>query len=39
VIVFARYIEGRRFKWLVAVMTLLLIELSALTFVGVTVRP
>ncbi|HTX46354.1 MAG TPA: hypothetical protein VMD48_08755 [Solirubrobacteraceae bacterium] len=39
VIVFARYIKGRRFKWLVAVMTLLLIELSALTFVGVTVRP
>ncbi len=39
VIVYARYIDGRRFKWLCGVMTLLLIELSALTFVGVTLRP
>jgi Mannosyltransferase (PIG-V) len=39
VIVYARYITGRRFKWLCVVMTLLLIELSGLTFVGVTLRP
>jgi hypothetical protein len=39
VVVYARYIDGKRFKWLCAVMTLLLIELSALTFVGVTLRP
>jgi uncharacterized membrane protein len=39
VIVFARYIDGRRFKWLIGVMTLLLIELSGLTFVGITLRP
>ena len=39
IIVFARYLEGRRFKWLIVVMVLLLIELSALTFVGVTLRP
>jgi hypothetical protein len=39
VVVYARYIDGRRFKWLCGVMALLLIELSALTFVGVTLRP
>jgi hypothetical protein len=39
VVVFARYIDGRRFKWLAAVMGLALIELSALTYVGVTLRP
>ncbi len=39
IVVYARYIEGRKFAWLIVVMTLLLIELSALTFVGVTLRP
>jgi hypothetical protein len=39
IIVYARYIQGRRFALLIGVMTLLLIELSALTFVGVTLRP
>ena len=39
VVVYARYLDGRRFKWLCAVMTVLLIELSGLTFVGITLRP
>jgi Mannosyltransferase (PIG-V) len=39
VIVYARYLEGRWWKWLMVAMGLLLIELSALTFVGVTLRP
>jgi hypothetical protein len=39
VVVYARYLDARRFKWLCGVMALLLIELSALTFVGVTLRP
>jgi hypothetical protein len=39
VVVYARFIDGRRFKWLCGVMALLLIELSALTFVGITLRP
>ena len=39
VVVYARYIDGRRFRLLCGAMTLLLIELSALTFVGVTLRP
>jgi hypothetical protein len=39
VIVFARYLEGRRFTWLIVVMVPLFIELSALTFIGVTLRP
>jgi hypothetical protein len=39
VIVYARYLSGRRFQVLAGVMCLLLIELSALTFVGVTLRP
>jgi hypothetical protein len=39
IIVYARYIKGRKFAWLIVAMTLLLIELSALTFVGVTLRP
>jgi hypothetical protein len=39
VIVFARYLEGRPFRWLCIVNALLLIELSALTFVNVTLRP
>jgi hypothetical protein len=39
VIVFARYLEGRRFVWLIVVMVPLFIELSALTFIGVTLRP
>lgn len=39
VIVYARYLSGRKFRVLAGVMTLLLIELSALTYVGVTLRP
>jgi hypothetical protein len=39
IVAYARYIQGRKFTLLIAVMTLLLIELSALTFVGVTLRP
>jgi hypothetical protein len=39
VIVFARYIQGKWFKLLIGVMVLLLIELSGLTFVGITLRP
>jgi hypothetical protein len=39
VVVYARYIDGKRFKWLCGLMTVLLIELSALTFVGITLRP
>jgi hypothetical protein len=39
VLVYARYLSGRRFKVLCGAMTLLLIEMSALTFIGVTLRP
>jgi hypothetical protein len=39
VIVLARYFEGRRFQWLLAFNTFLLISMSALTFVNVTLRP
>lgn len=39
VIVLARYFEGRRFNWLLALNAALLISMSALTYVNVTLRP
>jgi hypothetical protein len=39
VIVLAYYLRGRAFGWLVAVSGVLLAGLSALTFVGITLRP
>jgi hypothetical protein len=39
VVVFARYLEGRAFKLFLLANGLALIEMSALTFVGVTLRP
>jgi steroid 5-alpha reductase family enzyme len=39
VIVLAYYCKGRRFNWLLALNTILLVSMSALTFVNVTLRP
>jgi hypothetical protein len=39
VIVLAYYVKGRAFGWLLAANGVLLVGLSALTFVGVTLRP
>jgi hypothetical protein len=39
IIVYVRYLNDRWFKWVMIAMGLLLIELSALTYVGVTLRP
>jgi hypothetical protein len=39
VIVFARFLQGRRFVWLCCVYGFWLIVLSSLTFIGVTLRP
>jgi hypothetical protein len=39
VIVLAYYCKGRRFNWLLALNTFLLLSMSALTFINVTLRP
>jgi hypothetical protein len=39
VIVLAYYFQGRRFNWLLALNVILLVSMSALTFINVTLRP
>jgi hypothetical protein len=39
VLVLAYYLKGRKFGWLLAANGALLAGLSALTFVGITLRP
>jgi hypothetical protein len=39
IVVYVRYLNDRWFKYVMAAMFVLLVELSALTYVGVTLRP
>lgn len=39
IVVYVRYLNDRWFKWVMVAMVVLLVELSALTYVGVTLRP